>query len=382
MDAKLFTEGSIYYYENISNIKKDYEEESKNHDFLVSRPVYILDSRPLPFDTYKINVLVITSSSKRIGIDINIDGKRAGKVLPYHIHAVSPKYLVRYMGQVPDQMKDEIRQALEYHIGFNALKPRYLKEYEEYINHKEEFVNSKLTVKELVLYELLENQCKFKDNYYVTYEEFYNTYKKRVPRNAYSRKCDLTKALMKLQEIYPEVSIKETNHQRVLYGISFKSNIHKLDSQYTSPVKQGVIATDDPCKGLDLTSLSKQQLLKLLSPAQKKVYDKLDIINKLINSKKDFREFDFAVSDDFNGKVMKQLIAVDLGIKFNALRSKLRSGDSPYEMSQVNQFLIYHMSNEEIFESVNPKYYKKGLQVLKKTLKQNCRWMFNNLESK
>ena len=35
MDANLFSEGAIYYYENRTNSKKDYSNENLNHDFIM-----------------------------------------------------------------------------------------------------------------------------------------------------------------------------------------------------------------------------------------------------------------------------------------------------------------------------------------------------------
>lgn len=131
MDANLFSEGAIYYYENRTNSKKDYNNEDLNHDFIVSRPVYILDTNPVPFDVYTVNILTITSSSNRIGVPININGYRDGKILPYAVHSVHKEYLTRYLGQVSDEMKEMIKSAVQYHLGFSKDIPKYITDYEE-----------------------------------------------------------------------------------------------------------------------------------------------------------------------------------------------------------------------------------------------------------
>ena len=60
MDADLFTEGAIYWYENKTNSKKDYDNSEINHDFLVSRPVYILRNNKTNFDEFTVNVVIVT----------------------------------------------------------------------------------------------------------------------------------------------------------------------------------------------------------------------------------------------------------------------------------------------------------------------------------
>lgn len=381
MDTNLFSEGSIYYYENISSTKCDYKDETKNHDFITSRPVYIIDSNQCEFfNKQKVNILVITSSTQRIGIDINIDGTRSGKVLPYSIYSVSPENLVKYLGQVSPSIKKDIRNAVKYHLGFTEEKPKYLIDYEHFINKRNEFIK-KLTLKEKGLYDLLNAHCKFKDLYYVTYDEFFTTYKKRI-NHYYTRKTDFTKALTKLLEIFPNVTMEEINHEKILYGVSIKTNIHKMNKTRNNLNDFGIDVSDDPIKGVNINSLDKSSLLELITPEQKKIYETLDLTDKFKNYKKEPREFSFKIINDFNGRAVKRLLEIDIDIKYNSIKAKLKNGESPFEMKQQQQFLVYHMTNNEILEFINPKFYKKGIGQFKRSIKQNIRWMFNTLENK
>lgn len=377
MDANLFTEGSLYYYENRTNSKKDYKNPDINHDFVVSRPVYIIDSKEVGFNIYTVNVLVITSSPNRIGIPININGYRDGKILPFAIHSLHKENLTRYLGQVSDDMKTEIKNAVKYHLGFSDEKPKYLIEYEEFESAKEKLVKG-LTPKEKTVNDLLKDWCLFKDNYYVESDEIFNSYKKRYGDSGYTRICDFNKCISKLQEIYPELSIDTLYNKKIFNGMSLNGNVHRKE-QLTEEKKIKGIVSDNADKDheLDVSEMTKDQLVAALDSQQLKVYEAMDLVQKFQNRKRNPDRFDFRTIDHYNARIMKRLLEIDVDEAEESIRHQLKSGKSPHDLNHYNQFIIYHWSNKEIENSVNPKYRKKGIDRLKRVIKPKIQYLFN-----
>lgn len=378
MDANLFSEGAIYYYENRTNSKKDYNNEDLNHDFIVSRPVYILDTNPVPFDVYTVNILTITSSSNRIGVPININGYRDGKILPYAVHSVHKEYLTRYLGQVSDEMKEMIKSAVQYHLGFSKDIPKYITDYEEAERKKSELINS-LSKRELGIYRLIQNRCVFRDIYFVEIDEFIDYYKSRTYGEKYTRKCDITKCLAKLSKLYTDVQIDETEDgTKIIKGLSINGKIHKEDIPFEAenPLK-GVVSDNASEKfSLDVSEMTRAQLLENLNTQQKTIYDKMDIIQKVQNYHKNPDNYNFKVIDHHNGRIIKRLIDEDVDRKKEIIVNQLKKGESPYRMSHVNQFIIFHMTDNEIRDFVFKKYWKKGVPKMKSGLKQNINYLF------
>lgn len=378
MDANLFSEGAIYYYENRTNSKKDYNNEDLNHDFIVSRPVYILDTNPVPFDVYTVNILTITSSSNRIGVPININGYRDGKILPYAVHSVHKEYLTRYLGQVSDEMKEMIKSAVQYHLGFSKDIPKYITDYEEAERKKSELINS-LSKRELGIYRLIQNRCVFRDIYFVEIDEFIDYYKSRTYGEKYTRKCDITKCLAKLSKLYTDVQIDETEDgTKIIKGLSINGKIHKEEIPFEAenPLK-GVVSDNASEKfSLDVSEMTRAQLLENLNTQQKTIYDKMDIIQKVQNYHKNPDNYNFKVIDHHNGRIIKRLIDEDVDRKKEIIVNQLKKGESPYRMSHVNQFIIFHMTDNEIRDFVFKKYWKKGVPKMKSGLKQNINYLF------
>ena len=206
-DVNLYAEGCIYYYDNRTNSKKDYENPDLNHDFLVSRPVYILGSGETPFDVYTVTVCAITSSANREGIPISIDGCRQGKILPYSIHSLHPEYLTRFMGHVNPDVIAKVRQAVEYHLGLSKEIPQYIQNCIDEVEEKERFIKS-LSTKEKTVYNFMTKHCVVKETYYALPEELANEYLSIYSMHGYTRVCDFTKAFDKIQKnLYPKRKI-------------------------------------------------------------------------------------------------------------------------------------------------------------------------------
>lgn len=378
MDAKLFTEGSLYYYENRTNSKKDYKNPDINHDFIVSRPVYILDSKETDFDVYTVNVLVVTSSPNRIGIPININGYRDGKVLPFSIYSLHKENLVRYLGQVSESMKNEIRNAVMYHLGFTEKTPKYIEDYKKFESYRKDLIKN-LTPKESTVNNLLEEQCLFKKNYYVDARELFNTYKKRCKDNGYTRINDFNKCITKLQQIYPSISIDIINKNKIFNGVSINGNIHRKE-HLTEDKKTKGIVSDNITKdhSIEISEMNRDQLITVLESEQLKIYEGMDILQKFKNRKKSLDDLDFKTIDHYNARIMKRLIEIDIDNIEKSIKSRLRAGKCPYDLSNYDQFIIYHWSNDEIRKNINPKYIKKGVIKLKRSMKQNIQYLFNN----
>ena len=378
MDANLFSEGAIYYYENRTNSKKDYSNENLNHDFIVSRPVYILDANPVPFDVYTVNILTITSSSNRVGIPININGYRDGKILPYAVHSVHKEYLTRYLGQVSNEMKEMIKLAVQYHLGYSKEIPQYIHDYEESEKNKSELIKS-LSKKELGVYNLIQNRCVFRDIYFTRLEEFFEYYKSRVNGEKYTRRCDITKCLTKLSKLYVDVRMDvDANGTKIIKGLSINGRVHReeLPTEPENPLK-GIVsdnATEE--SSLDVSEMTRDQLLEHLNEEQRDIYDKMDVTQKIHNYHKNPDKYNFKVVDHHNGRIIKRLIDEDIDKKKNAILNQLKQGENPYHMSHINQFIIFNMSDNEIQNNVSKKYWKKGVPKLRSGLKQNINYLF------
>lgn len=376
MDANLFTEGSVYYYENRTNSKKDYRNQDLNHDFLVSRPVYVLDANPIPFDIFTVNILTITSSTNRVGIPINVNGFRDGKILPYAVYSVHKEYLTRYLGQVSDEMKQEIRDAVKYHLGYSEERPKYLNDYLEFNTMKENFVNN-LTVKEKGILDTLEKCCLFRDIYYMEFDEFFKQYRKLHHEDGYERHCDVSRCLGKLTQIHPEITIDETNHQKIIHGVSLYGKVHFEDMPKELANMKGVVSDNASEEySVDIDSMSKAQLIDALNPEQRKIYEKLDIVSKMQNYKRNPDKYNFRVIDHHNGRIMKRLLEMDVEDKKNVIKSKLKKGESPHNMSHFNQYVVYNLTDEEIEENVDPRFMKKGVSRMRKSIRQQINYLF------
>lgn len=377
MDANLFTEGSLYYYENRTNSKKDYKNPDLNHDFVVSRPVYIIESKNVDFDIYTVNALVITSSPNRLGIPININGYRNGKILPYAIYSLHKENLTRYLGHVSEEMRIEIKNAIKYHLGYTDEVPKYVLEYEKYKVTKEKMLKD-LTARENTVYDLLENNCLFKDNYYVKISELFHSYRKRYADEGYTRLCDFTKCVSKLRKIYPEISIDTMDGIKIFSGLSLNGNIHRKERLTEEKRIKGIKSDNvDKDHELEVSEMNREQLIDALDPRQKKLYSRMDLVQKFLNRKRNPDKFDFMTIDYYNARIMKRLIEMDVADAEESIRTQLKNGKSPHDLNHFNQFILYHWHNKEIESVVNPKYRRKGVDKLKKSMKQKIQYLFN-----
>lgn len=367
MDAKLFVEGSIYFYENRTNTKKDYEDPELNHDFLVSRPVYILDSNPVPFDMFTVNVLAITSSQNRAGISVNVNGYRDGKILPYAIHSLHRENLVRYMGQVSEEMRDEVRQAVAYHMNFITKEPKYLTEYRAYRDFRKKFIIS-LSTKEKCLYDVFSTMLLFDSDYYMSIEEFFQIYHKSNVSDPYDRNANVSRTLRKIIEnIYPRIQIMDINQQKVVLGCSVIGKIHRKGTD-NDPLSRG-IRSETSKYGTDVEELNtREELLEAIHPTQKKVYESLDMVMKLKNYRTNPDNFSFNTYDQRNARIMKKLLLLDVDEEKERVGERLKEGESPLNMSQHCQVVIFYMSDSDIRKYCDKKYYKHGIKTLKKKI--------------
>jgi len=377
MDTEIFTEGSIFYYNNRTNSKKDYSDPDKNHDFVVSRPVYIIKQPSLPFDNFTVNVCIITSSERRVGIPVSVDTYKQGKILPYSVYSLHKENLTRYMGQVSEEIKQEVRDALSYHLGFSDQKPNYLLKYEEDAKRQKEFVNE-LTVKERTVYDFLMEKCIFHYNYYGKFEETFQTYRHFMKeKNGYKRPCDFSKAMEKISKGFGTFSIHKENGVISYYGISINSRIRTIKNKSNTEINRGIFSGDpDDENQLEVSEMTKEQILKEMDGEQKKIYDRLDMLQKYQNYRKNPDNFDFKTTDHHNARLVKRLIEMDVGFIIQKIKKQLSDGKSPLCFSQVNQYIIYHFSDKEMIENVNKKYLKKGTFGLRKEIKNNIRYLF------
>lgn len=374
MDANLFTEGSIYFYENITNHKSDYDDDDLNHDFLVSRPVYILNSNPPGFKTYTINVLAITSSSHRVGIPINITGYRNGKILPYAIYSVHDEYLTKYMGQVDDDMKAEVRNAVAYHLGMSSNVPEYIKNYKIMKYFKEEMLEN-LTDQERTVYNLIKTKCIFRENYFIPLQALFKSYRREYPTGGYTRISDFTKAIEKFEDIFSNIRIR-TNKEGVkeIRGLTLESYNYKKDIPDCDKYSRDIINNNSMAS--KIATMPKDQLLGSLSSSHRNTYKNLDNIDKFENLKRQPKDFTFHVRDQRSSLIIKRLIEIDMSIFKEKLCNQLTNGMSPYKLKQDQIFVLCHFSNSEIQKYVNGKYLRNGVNAFRRNLKNEVRYLF------
>lgn len=376
MDADLFTEGAIYWYENKTNTKKDYDDENLNQDFIVSRPVYIMKSNKTVFDEFTINVLVITSSPRRIGIPININGIRNGKILPYNIRSVHTKYLTKYMGHVSQDIMDEVGQAVAYHLKYSDIKPKYLEEYELSENTKKKCINE-LNDREMTVYDFINKKCLFKSNYYSESQELFQLYCKMYPDNGYHRLRDFNMSLSKIINIFSDVSIKEEHKKKIITGLSINGNVHKIDipeATFEQVNHKKKIIEDE---FIDVSNMNRDQLLDILDQQSKKVYFSLDIIQKIDIYNRNDSNIKFTNVPKKDIPIIHQLVRFDIDEKKQKVFKLLDQNVNPLNMNTVNQYVIFICTNEELLKHIDIKYLKKGgLPKLRKLIKNNIHHYF------
>lgn len=378
-DADLFTEGAIYYYENRTNTKSDYKDDTLNHDFLVSRPVYVLRKTETPFDEFTINVLVITSSTRRIGVPINIDGYKNGKILPYAIHSVHKEYLTRYMGHATPEIISEIRKCELYHLGFASIKPKYLVEYEEYEKQHNELLNS-FTLKEKGVYDFIMDKCTFNDSFYVEPVELYEEYKNSVKDNRYTRPQDFGKCVMRLLPEFPGVERIITNQVVQYKGMSIFGKIHKKEIKKVTQ-KRCIIdksSLDEDVEALE--DLPNDKLFKLLSKKSQKAWKSLALLDKLDNYSKSPNDLMINNYDENDSHILKRMIVNDVNEKKDKILRVLDNGANPLSLNTMNQYVLYICSNEEILNHISHRYLKHGgISKVRNGLRNNVKHYFMKL---
>lgn len=384
MDANLFVEGTIFYYENSTNTKSDYCDETLNHDFIVSRPVYILDAKETSFDVYTVNILTITSSIHRVGIPINLNGYREGKILPYSIHSVHKEYLKKYIGSVSEELKKEVRQAVQYHLNFSDKIPEYLIEYQK-VKSKIDSIIPNLTIRERGIYETLKS-CYICDAYRISMDLFLNYYKDKISaEKRYSRKCDITRAIQKLNEIFPSIMIEEENKITYIRGISTEHDL-MMDQDVRNNISINGVRTKFYPKDLEdhenyIQTSTKKDLLHSLSTNQKKVYERMDIIEKVqLLHNPSLRE-SYTTNDKYEYSIMRSIIERDVHEKEVRIKQRLTNGESPNSMNHINQLIIYYMNDDELERCIKEKYQKKGIRELKKTIKNQIGFLLRKTSS-
>ena len=370
MDAELFSEGSIYYYENTSHTKTDYHNPSINQDFIVSRPVYILNSNPIPFDPFTINVLIITSSSNRVGIPINIDGYKDGKILPYAVYSVHKEYLTTYMGRVSDEMISSVNKAVKYHMGYSNEVPQYIVDYESNTREREYIVN-KMSLKEKTVYDFLEEKCSFNSNYYTELNELFRCYHKTYKSNGYTRTQDFSRILNKQLNLYPNVELRVENHIKRYYGFSLTGNTHKviIDDQKkattTRTAESGILTLPNP------------DLYELLSDNSKKIYDKLDIIEKISNYYSSSENMSIKGIELQEKSIIKKMIVNDVDKKKNKVLTAMKNGANPLNMNDIDQYIVYICTDNEILNHLSEKHRKPGgVNRIKRLIRPNIKHFF------
>lgn len=383
-DADLFTEGSIYYYENRSNTKSDYLDNSVNHDFLVSRPVLVLKQRPAPLDDYTVNVVTITSSNNRVGIPININGLKNGKIMPNKIYSLHKEYLTQYMGKVSDEIIKEVNESVKYFFGFSDKKPQYLIDYENELIRREKTINE-LTLKERSVYEFIKNKCVFKDIYYTNSSELFYTYRKGSYSDSYTKHGNFSNSLNKILTLFPNITCTMENGIKVIHGFSINGNTHKiglLPQESTKHKRETMITLNkNIVEDTNLENMRRDELIMALTDKSRKIYEQLDIIQKIQNYViKDpyYMQIDNVIKDDL--PIIKQLIEKDVGKrKMNMLRL-LDRGLSPMELNTTEQYVFYICDDNEIMRHISSKYLKKGgLPLIRRNIKNNIKHLFVKL---
>lgn len=379
MDANLFVEGTVFYYENSTNTKADYYDETLNHDFIVSRPVYILDAKEVEFDVYTVNILTITSSLHRVGIPINLNGYREGKILPYSIYSVHKEYLKKYIGSVSEELKQEVRQAVQYHLNFSDEIPNYLIEHEKNKSRIDSII-PKLTIRERGIYEAIDSCCMC-ESYRISMDKFIEYYKDKIPaENRYTRGCDITRTIRKLDEIFPNIGIEEENRILYITGISTDQEIlsnHRMRNNISiNGVQTKTYPKDLEESDESIHSSTKKDLLHSLSINQKRIYDRMDIVEKIqLLHDPSLRE-SYTADDKYEYAIMRSLIEREIKDKETRIKQKLMDGESPHNMSHINQMLIYYINDEDLERCVKERYLKKGVRDLKKTIRNQIGFLF------
>ena len=375
MDVDLFSEGSIYYYVNKTNTKDDYHNDSINHDFLVSRPVYILKSNPIPFESFTINVLAITSSPHRIGIPININGIIDGKILPYAIHSIHKDNLSKYMGKASDDIIQTVSQAVKYHQAYTDEVPKYIIEYNEYMERVNEKIRN-MSIKEKGVYLFLKDVCEHKPSSTILYDELFNEYKKYTNNSEYTRTQDFSKVLKRHVADFPNVNINVENKITYIQGlaipVSLKNKpIKKVGNQTTRKV-----ISDN--QKLYNTIVDNSQLYPKLTKKAKTIYDNLDIVQKISNYYKNYQNLD--ISDLLNEEdklIMKRMIVNDVNSKKEKILRRLANGESPLNMKTTDQYIVYICTVDELSKNISKKYLERSsVQSIKKHIKKNIKHYF------
>ena len=375
-DANLFTEGAIYFYENNTNTKSDYKDETLNHDFLVSRPVYVLRKRETPFDEFTINVFVITSSTRRIGVPININGYKNGKILPYAIHSVHKEYLTKYMGQATPEIIEEVRRCELYHLGFSDDKPEYLTEYEEYERKHKELLNS-FTLKEKGVYEFISDRCAFNDSFYVSASELYGEYIKAVKDNCYTRPQDFGKCLNNILHEFPGVERRVSNKIVQYKGMSIFGRIHKKEIKVKNQRRCILDKNSIDEDAQRLEDLPNDKLYNLMTEKSQKAWRKMSLLEKLDNYNKSPKDLIINNYDEQDAKVLKRMIVNDVNVKKDKVLRTLDNGANPLSMNTMNQYVLYICSNEEILNHISHRYLKRGgIGKVRNGLRNNVKHYF------
>ena len=378
MDTDLFIEGAIYYYENKTHSKKDYNNPSINKDFISSRPVYVLKNRETPFEQFTINVLLITSSTHRVGIPINITGFKNGKVLPYAVHSVHRENLVKFMGVASDHIIQEVNEAIAYHSFATDKKPKYLTDYEHALEEEQEKLNN-MSMKEKSVYLFLKDRCVYNQNYMASFDEIFKAYRKYSGDGGYSRTQDFSRVLNKHISAFELVDIKTENKVKMIYGLSLNGNVHKINPQPEDDHKKGVIT--ESTKAYELTSES-DELFKMLSEKGREVYLKLDIVQKIELYEVDMDKYDLPGNVSREDKeIIKKISSIDVDKRKTTVLANLKNGTSPLTMNAIDQYVLYICSNSDIRNNIKPYYLKSGgLTRLKKELRKNIKHFFKKIK--
>ena len=383
-DADLFAEGSIYYYENTTNSKRDYDNNDLNHDFLVSRPVFVLPENRTPFDLFSVNVLSITSSTNRVGIPINIDGEKKGKILPYAIYSVHKEYLTTYMGRASDDIIQEVLEAVDYHMKRTDKIPAYIQEYENKKKETKEKIGC-LSLKEKILYSFLHNRMLYREECYVTQEEIFNAYQKFAKDAPYERLTDFSRGMNKLiHEFEVPVNYQVKKDSRVYYGMSLKENVHKIHIEKPeNDKKSNKRNVDIPLKytAKPNTGVENDSLILTLSERSAKLYNRLDNIQKIGNYRKSISDMDVGVFPTEELPIIKQMIENDVEKRKAKVLRLLDAGESPMNLNSINQFMLWNCTNREILDHIHERHLKKGgIDRIRKCLRNNVKHYFTRLK--
>lgn len=374
MDVNLFSEGSIYYYVNKSNTKNDYYNDSINHDFLVSRPVYILKSNPLPFESFTINVLAITSSCHRTGIPININGITDGKILPYAIHSVHTDNLTKYMGKASDSIMQEVSEAVKYHQGYTDKIPRYIQEYNEYMKHINEKIKN-MSIKEKGVYLFIKDICSHKPSSKILYNDLFDEYKKHTKNSEYTRSQDFGRVLKKSIPDFPNVKIEIENKTTYVLGLDISEKTKNKNIKKEGNTSKKVISDT---KQMYESVTDNTQLYPKLTNDAKRVYDKLDIIQKISNYHVDYKKIELSdLLGETDKLIIKRMIVNDVDVRKRKILKRLANGESPLNMKTTDQYIVYICSYTELSKNIAKKYLEHNtIDNIKRHIKKNIKHYF------